>query len=78
MQIPVTLYQLGDRARKEKGFRVSEMAQQVMGLATKPEDLSLIPGSHMVEGKNHFLKIVLCPPDVHHSMHAPTLSPHKQ
>lgn len=42
-----------------------EMAQRVKGLAAKPEDLSLIPGT--VEGKNRLLKAVLCPaPQVCH------------
>ena len=30
----------------------SEMAQQVMALATKPNNLSLIPGTHMEGGEN--------------------------
>lgn len=29
-----------------------EMAQQVSLLATNPDNLSLIPGSHLVEGQN--------------------------
>lgn len=28
------------------------MAQQVRALATKPEDLSLTPGTHMAEAEN--------------------------
>jgi hypothetical protein len=36
-----------------------KMAQLVRGLAAKPKDLNLIPGSHMVEGENEFLQIVL-------------------
>ena len=34
------------------------MAQQVKFLARNPGDLSLIPGSHMVEGKRQFLQVL--------------------
>jgi hypothetical protein len=37
-----------------------KMAQEVRVLATKPEDLSLIPGAHMITIDNHPLPIVLC------------------
>ena len=33
------------------------MAQWVKGLATKPDDLSSIPGTHTMEGENWFLSI---------------------
>jgi hypothetical protein len=33
------------------------MAQWVKAFATKPEDLSSVPGSHLVEGENYRMKI---------------------
>lgn len=35
------------------------MTQQVKALATKPDELSSIPGTHMREGENLFLQAVL-------------------
>lgn len=36
------------------------MVQRVEALATKPDYLSLLPlGTHMVEGENQFLQVVL-------------------
>lgn len=35
------------------------MAQLVRLLATKPDDLSLIPGTYMAEGKNQLPRVVL-------------------
>ena len=35
------------------------MAQWVKGLATKPNDLPLIPETHKVEGKNQALQTAL-------------------
>jgi hypothetical protein len=35
-----------------------EMAQRVKGLAAKPEDLSLIPGTYTVKGENRLLQVV--------------------
>lgn len=35
------------------------MAQQVKAIATKPNDLSLIPGTHLVEGEKGFPQVVL-------------------
>lgn len=35
--------------------RVSEMTQLVKALATKPDDLSLISGTHIVEGEHKLL-----------------------
>ena len=35
------------------------MIQQVKVLAVMPDDLSLIPGTHMVEGENQLHKAVL-------------------
>lgn len=34
------------------------MAQWVRVLATKPDHQSLVPGTHVVEGENCFLKIL--------------------
>jgi hypothetical protein len=34
-------------------------SQRLKGLAAKPEDLSSIPGNHMVEGEQQLLKVVL-------------------
>jgi hypothetical protein len=39
-----------------------KIAQWVLELSTNPEDLSLIPKTHMVEGKNCLLQIVLWSP----------------
>lgn len=36
-----------------------EMDQQVKALAAKPDDRSSIPGTHMTEGKNGLLQVVL-------------------
>lgn len=33
------------------------MAHQVEELSTKPDELSSVPGIHMVEGGNHFYKL---------------------
>lgn len=38
--------------------QVSMMSQRVKGLATKTEDLSVIPRTHMVERENRFLQVV--------------------
>lgn len=35
------------------------MAQRVTALATKSDDLSLIPGTYVVEGKNRLSQVVL-------------------
>lgn len=40
--------------------QVDEMAQEVKVLASKPDDLSSIPGSHTTKGENQLLKVVLC------------------
>lgn len=45
------------------------MAQLLKVLAAKPDDLSLIPGTHMVEGKNQRPQVVLWPPQVHCGTH---------
>jgi hypothetical protein len=39
--------------------RAGKMAQRVKVLAAKPHDLSLIPGTNMIEGANQFKKIIL-------------------
>ena len=41
------------------GQKNGEMAQWVEVLATKPDDLNSIPGTHTVERENHFLRVVL-------------------
>lgn len=38
-------------------LKASEMAQQVEALATKPENLSSISGTHMMEGANSFPQV---------------------
>lgn len=35
------------------------MTQQIEALTINPDDLNLIPGTHMVEGENQLLKAVL-------------------
>lgn len=35
------------------------MAQRVKGLAAKPDDLDLIPGTYLVEGGNGLQRVVL-------------------
>lgn len=44
------------------GFGGSKMAQLVKAPATEPEDLSFIPGTHMVEKENKLPRAVLSPP----------------
>lgn len=39
-------------ARVDKTGRAGKRAQKVKGLAAQTDNLSLIPGTHMVEGKN--------------------------
>lgn len=39
------------------------MAQQLKVLVTKPDDLNLVPGTHLVEGENQLLEAL---PDSHH------------
>lgn len=46
----------------------SEMAQQVKTLATKPDDMSLFPQTHMVEGDNQ-LPTVFSPLCMHMYTH---------
>ena len=43
----------------------TEMAHCVKGLATKPENPSSIPGTHLVGGENQLLKAVLYMAHVH-------------
>jgi hypothetical protein len=45
------------------------------GTCTKPENLSLIPRTHMVGKENQLLKVVLWPLYVDHGMHAPRPNP---
>lgn len=45
------------------------MAQQVGVIATQPNDLGSVPGTHVVEGENQFWQAILCLPPVYHGMH---------
>jgi hypothetical protein len=38
------------------------MAQQVKAIATKPDDLTLIPRSHVVKGESQLLRLVVRQP----------------
>jgi hypothetical protein len=40
-------------------YKAGKMAQWVNLLHAKPDDLNLIPGTYMVEGKNRLPKIFL-------------------
>lgn len=42
--------------------QAADMAQQVKAAVTSPDDLSSIPGTHMVNAKNWLLRVVLWPP----------------
>lgn len=48
------------------------MAQQLKVLVTKPDDLNLVPGTHLVEGENQLLEAL---PDSHHVSACPAHSP---
>lgn len=39
-------------------LRANKVTQWVMALAAKPEDLSSIPGTHMLEGEKEILQVV--------------------
>lgn len=58
-----------DRAGKEFRFPTDKRSQWLEELATKPDDLNLISGTHVVEGKSDLLQIVLCPPCMHCDTH---------
>lgn len=48
------------------------MAQQIKALAVNnPDDLSLIPGTHVVD-EDEFLQVILSSPHEHHGTHVPT------
>lgn len=49
------------RSLLSKSLGVLEIAQQVKALATKPDDLSLIPRTYLVEGESPHLYIILWP-----------------
>lgn len=49
---------------KEGGGMDWQDALEGKVLASQPDNLTLIPGSHMVEGENQLLTIVLGPPQV--------------
>lgn len=40
-------------------YWASEVAQQVKALSIKSVDLGSLPGTHMLEGENQLLKVVL-------------------
>ena len=44
---------------KTETFRAGKMAQWMRVLTTKPGNLSSIPRTHMVEGENRLLQVVL-------------------
>lgn len=45
---------------KNRFSRTSELTQRAKGSAVKTNDLSLIPGTYVVEGETGFLRAVLC------------------
>lgn len=57
---------------QNKAERVSMMAQWVKALDAKPDDLSSVPGIHIIEGENQLLEVVLWLPHVYCGMHTPT------
>lgn len=50
-------------------MRAVEMAQWTKALATKPHDLGLSPGSHVVEGESQLLQDILWSPHPCYDMH---------
>lgn len=46
--------------------KTSKLAQQGKVLATKPNNLSFIPGTHMAEGENQLYRVVLQLPHAFH------------
>lgn len=60
--VDITPTQMEHFPHTEEGIPwVREMAQLGKALVTKPDNLNLIPRSHMVEGENPLQKVVLCP-----------------
>lgn len=49
-------------------MRVSEMVQRITALATKAGNLSLMPGTHVVEEENQVPQAVHSSPRVHHGV----------
>lgn len=50
----VTLWQLWCKTDSDKElWWASKRAQRAMAPTTKPNDLSLLPGNHMIEGEHH-------------------------
>lgn len=52
--MPAALENSGTVSQNEIYTRVGEMAQQVRELVVKPDDLALMPRTHIIEGKNQF------------------------
>ena len=46
---------------RQKSVWASEMAQQVKVLASKPDNLSSIPETSVMEGENQLYKVVIFP-----------------
>lgn len=55
-------------SREVHKFWILVLAQRVKASESKPDDLSSIPGTHMVEEED--LQVVLCPLLVHQDMRA--------
>lgn len=53
------LYFLQGLFAEKYSFWTSEMAQLVKALVAKSDNLSLIPGTHMVDEENRFLQNIL-------------------
>lgn len=56
-----------------KMFVADNMTQQVRAPALRPEDLSWISGSHIIEEENHLLKGILWPSHAHCGTHMHTV-----
>ena len=52
-------------------LRTFKIAQQIKVLAKKPGDLSLIPGTHIVEGENQLHQVILWPSTLQHGICSP-------
>ena len=50
------------RLSEVKRPRAHEMAQQLKGLAARPDDLNSIPTMCLVGGEDQFLQVVICLP----------------
>lgn len=56
---PTMLYQDSKTQDQEQNHRAGGMAQQVKTPAAEPDNLSLIPRTHMVQGKKQLSQAVL-------------------